>query len=345
MPLKLPYTFSSTKYRRKEMIDLALKDAFFAEIMHDLIDYGHEITFPVFGGAGAYQPHALTTEVLDTPEKQLMFTHGFAHEVEAGTFKAKIKLTSWFGRGGNAHSFLHELMHFYQDTLGLLLMPLKEQGVMPIIADLRTSVIALLFCEAWAEVEALRTCWSLKYKEIDDAPWKGALASPDWGDLAKFYAERMAENKGEAWAAAKVFEQWYNGKYRDYYEFHALNIYESDFERLSGDVDSAAKTNDAIKDHLRSVRIPTLLKKIPQDLVPKYFDHIDWENAAFNEPQNDLVLGRCDDFEAHYGVIENDALHEIKCASPPYLWARLRDSDIESSEVPPQSTMQFEYKG
>jgi|GEM_PF-1584082 len=357
------------------MIDCALKDSFFAPIVHDLIDYGHEITFPVFGGAGAYQPHAITTEALDTPEKQLMFTHGFAAEAEAGTFRAKIKLTSWFGRGGNAHSFLHELMHFYQDTLGLLLMPLKEQGKMPIMADLRTSVVALLFCEAWAEVEALRSCWAFKHKKIDDAPWKGALASPDWGDLAKFYAQRLAENRGEAHAAARTFEQWYKGKHRDYYEVHALEKHQSDFDRLSADVDlpslraegeaihkkdlcggrvdcrvAHAPRNDdrdgAIKDHFRSARIEGLLKKIPKDTVPEYFDLIDWGNAALNEPKNDIVLGRCKEFEDRYGVIENDALLDIKCASPPYLWKRLSEADAEASEVPPQTSMgEFEYKG
>jgi len=344
MPLKLPYIFSSAKDKRQEMIDLAMKDSFFEPIVHDLIDYGHEITFPIFGGAGAYQPHALTTEALDTPDKQIMFAQGFAAKVEEGAFKAKIQLSIWLRRGGNAHSFLHELMHFYQDTLGLLLMPLKEQGVMPIMANLRTSVIVLLFCEAWAEVEALRACWAFKYKEIDDDPWKGALASPDWGDLARFYYEKMNENRGEAWAAAQTFTQWYKDKNRAYYEHHALEIYTRDIVRLTEDVAGAAKTNDAIKNHLRSARIPALLKKIPQNIVPKYFDLIDWENDALNEPQYDLVLLRCKEAQEHYGVIENENIHEVKCASPPYLWKRLRDAEIAKSEVPPQSTMQFEHK-
>jgi hypothetical protein len=345
MPIKLPYTFCPIKDKRQAMIDVALKDPFFEPIVHDLIDYGHDITFPFFGGVGAYQPFAVSTEVLDTQDKQIMFAQGFASQAVAGAFKAKFRLSIWFGRGGNAHSFLHELMHFYQDMLGLLLMPLKEQGVMPIIADLRTSVIALLFCEAWAEVEALRTCWSLKTNGVDDAPWKGALNSPDWGGLARFYDARLCENKSEAWAAARTFEQWYKGRHRDYYEFHAIEIYESELVRVSADIDPASKTGDAIKEHLRSGRIPALLKKIPQDAVPKYFELIDWENAALNEPQNDLVLGRCDDATEHYGAVENYALHEIKCASPPYLWKQLRMAEIKSSQVPPQSTMQFEHKG
>ena len=345
MPFSLPYMLSSSKNKRQELIDYALQDSLFEGIVHDLIDFGYEITFSPFGGAGAYQSHTLMSEPLDTPEKQAAFSRGFWAKAEEGAFKAEIKLSLWLGKGGNCHSFLHELMHFYQDTMGLLLLPLKEQGVMPIMASLRTSVIALLFCEAWAEVEALRACRALKNKGIDDKPWKGALNSPDWGKLARFYDERLAENRGEAQAAASTFEQWYKGENRGYYEFHALEIYEGNFERMSGDIDGASKTNDAIRAHLRGARIPALLKKIPQEVVPKYFELIDLEKPTFNEPHNDMVLGRCNDSKTRFGVIENDALHEIKCASPPYLWKRLRKAEVEASEVPPQTSMgEFQYK-
>ena len=335
MSFDLRYLLMPKEQKREALIATALKDSFFVGIVHDLIDYGYEASFSPFGGAGAYQPHALETEPLDNLDKQMLFAQAFSKKVESGAFKAKIKLSVWLGQGGNAHSFLHELMHFYEDMLGLLLMPLKEQGVLPVMADLRTSVISLLFCEAWAEVEALRTCRSLKTKGLDTAPWIGALSSPDWGALARFYEDRLVENRGEAHAAARTFEQWYKGKQRGNYEYHALENYEKDFVRFTQDLDVAEKTDDAIKDHLRSARISGLLKKIPQHAVPKYFDLIDWENAAFNELHNDVVLGRCDAFETRYGPGKNDALHEIKVASPPYLWKRLRDAEIEASEVPP----------
>jgi hypothetical protein len=330
---------SSAKNKRQTLIDTALKDPFFEPIIHELIDYGYEVSFPVFGGAGAYHPHALTTERLDTPEKKLMFTHGFSAEEEVGTFKAKIRLTAWFGRGGNVHSFLHEVMHFYQDTLGLFLVPLKEQGVLPVMADLRSSVMVLLFCEAWAEVEALRTCWALKHRAVDDRPWAGALRSPDWGKLAKFYDERMAENRGEAYAAARTFEEWYKGSYRTYYERHAYEIYMYELERLTGDVEGGS-----ITEHLRHVILSDLLLRIPKDKRPSYFAQIDWTDEVFCAPACDFVLHQCADAKHCYWVSQNENWGEIKCASPPYLWKRLRMAEIEASEVPPQSTMEFEAK-
>ncbi len=338
--VKLPYILYilyTAKYKRKIMIDYALKDSFFEPIVHDLIDYGYEITFSIFGGAGAYHPHALTTEALDTPEKRSMFTNGFKREVEVGTFKAKIKLSLWLGRGGNIHSFLHELMHFYQDMLGFYLLPLKEQGVVPVMADARTSVIALLFCEAWAQVEALRACWSFRHRNVDSAPWKGALASPDWGSLARFYDKCMAENRGEAWAAAQTFEQWYKGKHRGYYEKYALSLYDLELERLTSDVDSASKTTGAITAHLRGADLFSLILKIPKGVVPSYFGKIDWKSELFNEPRNGSVLCKCADTKNCYWSSQNENIHEVKCASPPYLWKRLRMAEIEESEVPPLS--------
>lgn len=318
------------------MIALALEDMFFRPVVHEMIDYGYELGFSLFGGAGAYQPFAVSTEVLDSPEKQDMFVRGFLKQADSGAFKAKIKLSLWLGRGGNMHSFLHEIMHFYQDMLGLYLLPLKEQGVMPVMADMRTYIMAVLFCEAWAQIEALRTCRALKLKQIDDTAWRGALVSRDWGKLARFYDEKLAENKGESYAAARSFEQWYaQKKHRCFYERHAMGIYESEFIRFTDDLEGDSGNEGAIGERLRSASFSELLNKIPQDVVPKYFNEIDRNNAAFNEPCDETVLRRCNEKISQFGSAKPDSLHEIKCASAPYLWKKLRESDIANSEIPP----------
>lgn len=320
MSLNLSYIFSSKEQKRDVLIPYALQDSFFAPIVHDFIDYGYEISFCLFGGAGAYQPFALASEPLDTPEKQEQFARGFWCHSEEGRFKAKIKLSLWLGQAGNIHSFLHELMHFYQDTLGLYLLPLKEQGVVPVMADLRSSVLVFLFCEAWAEVEAIRTCWSLNHKGLDSRGWLGALGSPDWGALARFYDGLLQEGADEAVSAARTFERWYDMPQRRYYERQATGIYEREFLRLTCDVDK-----DKITDHLRCVKFSDLLLRIPQEHRPRYFEQVDW----------DLIQSQKLKFPERFSCACNDAWLDIKCASPPYLWKRLREGEIAGSQVPP----------
>ncbi len=335
MSLRVPYNFLSSRKKRDALLACAMEDSFFAPIAHDLIDYGYEITFSFSGGAGAYQPFALATEVLDMPEKQQMFSKGFERQVEAGVFKAIIRLSVCHGYGGHCHSFFHELMHFYQDMLGLYLLPLKERGVMPVMADLRTSITALLFCEAWAEVEALRTCWAFGYKGADKRPWEAAVRSRGRGALARYYGQCLDEGADEAVAAARAFERWYQGAHRLFYERHAARIYESEMLRLMDDVALPSERRDFIAAHLRGAPLSILLEKIPQDVIPRYFAQIDMDCDIFNEPRISGSLSRFCKVEDCFWSVSNTDVHEIKCASPPYLWRQLRQAEIQNAEVPP----------
>lgn len=309
-----------------------MRDTYFEPIIHDLIDYGHDISFSVFGGAGAYQPFALSTEELDTPEKQQQFSRGFWAMSESGQFRAKMKFSLWLGQGGNLHSFLHELMHFHQDMNGLYLSPLKEQGVLPMMLSLRSSIAAVLFCEAWAQTEAIRTCWSLREKG-DARGWKGAINSPDWKNLARSYDKDMQGGADEKVAATALFERWYRGEHRVFYERHAADCYEMDLARFTGDVQGLSDKNTA--QNLRELELPMLLARLPKDGLPSYLGHVDWENDLYNQPQDSAALDKVKEFEGKYGVPENTDIQQIKCGSPPYLWKRLRAVEITTSEVPP----------
>lgn len=326
------YIFMPRKEKINALLSFAMQDAYFEPIIHDLIDYGHDINFSFLGGAGAYQPFALSTEQIDTPEKQQQFSNGFWAMSEAGNLKAKIKLSLLLGQEGNIHSCLHELMHFYQDISGLYLSPLKEQGVLPIMLNLRSQIAALLFCEAWAQTEAIRTCWALR-EDGDKRGWMGATSSPDWKELALGYDKDMQGGTDEKVAAAAVFKRWYKGDHRSFYERHAMRCYDMDFARLTEDVQDVSDENAAQK--MIDLELPMLIARVAEDRVPKYFSQIDWHDDLVTQPQDKHVLASVKAFEDKYGVSENYDVQQIKCGSPPYLWKRLREVEITTSEVPP----------
>ncbi len=326
------YIFEPSKKKRDRLLSFAMKDDFFASIIHDLIDYGYEVKFSVFGTAGAYKPFALSTEKLDTTHKKQQFINGFWKISESGNMKAKIQLSSLLGARGNAHNFLHEIMHFYQDMYGLYFLPLKEQGVFPISLDANSNIVSMLFCEAWAEIETIRTCWALA-KKGDNSGWIGAINSPDWKDLAKNYDYDLQSGVDEAKAALNAFNSWYKSKQRLFYEMQALKIYKINFARYLEDIKDV---NDAqISDNLRSLGLSDILAFIPQNHIPKYFTQIDLSDELFNKPISANIIKSVNEIEQKYGAEHSSNIQDIRCGSPPYIWKRLRNAEVQSSEVPP----------
>ncbi len=294
-----------------------------AKIMDDLSDFGYEISFSTFGSAGSYQPFALATDKIDTPEKQHQFASGFWSMIGAGGALAKFKFSNLLSTDIAAHSFLHELMHFYQDMHGIYLLPLQEQGEFPVLLDAKSDIVATMFCEAWAEVEAIRISWALKGKG-----WRGAISSPDWKGLALNYDSDLRDGIDEAKAAANIFRGWYEGRHRVFYEKHALKAYESNLERYNNDAET-------IKGNFRKLELPMLIVRIPKPDMPNYFHQIDWDDEFYSSIKSNEVSARIEQLEETYGRADNTNIQDIKCGSPPYLWHRLREADKQASEIPP----------
>lgn len=300
--------------------------------MNDLIDFGCDIKFSFSKGTGAYTPFALSTEKLDTSEKQMQFSHGFWSMAEAGQMKAQMVFSLRLGRAGNCHSFLHEVMHFYQDMYGLYLIPIKETGVFPICLDLKSTIIGLLFCEAWAETEAIRTCWSLKNKG-NDTGWRGAITSHDWKALAVAYDKDLQDGIDEAKAAANTMERWYKGSHRLFYEKHAARIYDLNISRFTVDIPDFPDPQYSA--NFRALEVDQLFQRLPQDMLPKYLPYLDWTSDLFAQPRSLDVKAKIEEFEQLYGSVDDSDIQDIKCGSPVYLWKRLRMAETENSEVPP----------
>ncbi len=323
-PLNL---LTPSSYRRQEIISYVIQDKFMAGILNDLHDFGYEISFSAFGRAGEYQPFALSTEKIDSPEKQHQFASGFWHMIEAGRVKAKFKLSRLLSVDVNAHSFLHEMLHFYQDMHGIYLLPLQEKGEFPVLLDAKSDIVAIMFCEAWAQVEAIRISWALKERESISG-WNGAITSPDWRNLSLAYDNDLKNGVDEAVAAANIFKKWYEGKSRIFYEKQAIKVHESNLARYLNDV-------EFIKDNFRKLELPMLIVRIPKEGMPNFFHQIDWTDGLYSSIVSQSVLSRVQELEDIYGKADNTNIQQIKCGSPPYLWCRLREADKQASEVPP----------
>lgn len=308
--------FASSKIRIQRVFDYAVQDQFYAPIVHDLIDYGHDVHFSLFGVVGAYKPFALRSEPLNTPEKLALFHKNIDLKFGTGEMPARIRLSRFANEGRAVHSFLHEVMHFYQDMHGLFFTPLEEEGVFPIILDSKSSILATLFNEAWAEVEAIRAAYSFKHKGRD-AVWNAALGHADFGYLARRYEQDLGSGIDEGRAAAKMFMRWYDGAHRGFYEQHALGVYKDNMTRY--------KTH-AVYDTgcLRLLELPMLVARLPAGAVPQYFNHFDWISDVF-VPRIDV---------AEFDVAENNDVQNIKCGAPPYLWNRLRSAQAAQSDIP-----------
>lgn len=332
MPFNPFYILMSARRKRNTMISYAAQDKFFAGVVHDLMDFGHEVSFPLQGGAGAYQPFSVSTEAINTPEKQQQFTSGFWAMIEQGGVRAKLCFSAFSSADINAHYFLHELMHFYQDMHGLYLLPIHEQGVFPVLLDAKSDIVAILFCEAWAEVEAIRTSWALR-ESGHPSGWNGAITSPDWADLARAYDHDLSAGVDEAKAAADTFHRWYEGKHRRFYEEHALKIHETNLARFKEGVEGLNEAE--LTQNFRVLELPMLVARLPKGGIPKFFHQIDWTNDVYGKVALPDIIERIQGLEERYGVADNPNIQEIKCGAPPYLWHRLRSAAQQASEVPP----------
>ena len=324
----------SADRKKEEMFSFAMKDDFFAGILHDLIDFGYEINFSVFGGAGVYVPKALRTEQIDSPLKQQQFASGFWAKVEAGELRAKMRFSSLLSIDTNTHYFLHELMHFYQDMHGLYLTPLQEQGTAPICLDAKSYIVAIVFCEAWAETEAIRASWALREKG-DERGWSGVTKSPDWRELALAYDKDMQDGVDETKAAANTFQRWYEGKHREFYEKNGLSLYRElvlpDMPDRKRNMDAYNNYQDSLKDNLRQLELPMLIARIPKNDIPKFFHQIDWMDSLYSGVKTGWILHYID---RYYDMGTDSNIQQVKCGAPPYLWNRLRKAAQEASEIP-----------
>lgn len=329
--MAIQHLFLNSQKRVQDLIAAAAVDvALYEAVVEDFVDFGHKIDFYWRGGAGLYLPHILATERLDTARKSEMFSQAFLEQCDRKLFPARIGLLRMQSFALQLHTFLHEVMHFYQDMHGFYYAPLREEGVFPVMLDARSRVVLTLFNECWAACESIRAGWRLK-EQGHDAAWRGALMSKDWSDLARVYGENLGRGMDEADAALRMQEQWYNAPQREFYEREALAFFTQNIGQY------APKGTEVELNKFRTVRISDLIVRMPDEGALSYFKKMDVHNPLFTEIRTPLVLKAVESFEAKYIRADNPNIQDIKCGSPPYLWHRVLENARETSEIPPPS--------
>ncbi len=275
--------FKSKTEKTSWLLELANQDAFLKSIVEDLQKFGFEIKYSLLGRAGEYRPQALQTNV---PINDA-FLDTLKISIEAGEMPAKFKLSPRFGKSHMAHTFLHELIHFYQDMSGLFLTPLEHGSI--IQPDLKSHIEITLLCEAMAATEAIKASLRLK-KEGRPEAWNGAFWSLDWHDLTKNYTRDIGIGRSESEAAQNCFNGWYKSRLRHYYERRAFETYKNHGQ-----------------EH-RSVNMAELITLLPENQRPQYLNAL--KPALTRE----------------YKSSNNPNWQNIQIGSPPYLWKKFISS-------------------
>ncbi len=294
-------------------MQLVGKDAFFCSVMEELEKFGYQILFKWWGQAGSYHPYGISVaSEVDTGSKA--FQESFLRQVEHGDLLAEFKFSNRFGLAIISHTWLHELMHFYQDLHGLFLMPVQKKGQIPVMLDAQGEVTLMLFLEALAATEAIRASWRLQ-KHGDVMAWKGAMLSPDWRWLAKAYQRDVEAGTKEITAAQNLFKNWYQSALRKYYEKRTLKAIEKTFSRFS--------KSGNIQPNLRALFLPDLKKTFP---ILKQHDFLDWKALAdpfFHGAVTRSVQKSLARLEDRIGKADNMHISDIAIGAPPYLWKSL----------------------
>lgn len=222
-----------------------------------------KIRFSHHNAAGLYQPQRISTpsycsdaDILEAlaPQRNLQLN---------------IILSRWHSLAVSTHTFLHELVHVYQDMSGLFCLHRPDEAGRVIQLDVPSYVRVVLFSEAWAAVEAIRSSWSLKMRG-DDTAWRGAMASPDWRALSQVFMAEFRKHGCENAAAFLTFRAWYQAPIKQFYEALALR----DFHAL----DEAHAMYDV---QYRHVARRDLLKTFSGTHYPDYLADIDYSDDVY----------------------------------------------------------------
>jgi len=297
----LSYLTASDEHRVIQLLELARQDKFLDKILSRLDVLGIDIKFRFWGGPGQYSPQALSVASED------QFHEHFAQTVKQGDMACQFEFSPRHGQAVVVHTWVHELIHAYQDSLGLMMTPLQIDGRMPIILDARSEVQLMLLCESIATVEAIRASWRLKEQGID-AAWRGACLSFDWRKLAKSYEADIRADLSEEEAAINALANWFGMSQRLYYEKRAINMFK---KNLKGYQSSAGLADVDILPFLRTMSLQAMLSKLPSFLSSVYQ----------SMPEEISVQTMCEiqALEEKYGTCTNLSVDDIAVGSAPCL--------------------------
>lgn len=186
---------------KHQLINLARHTALLSPL---LSQFQPSIHFTLLKGAGGYIPQSLSH-----PPSQPLHV------------RPKFELSLRHGEPILAHTWIHELVHCWQDTKGWMFLCTKEP---PALLELESFIRIYLLCEAHAMVTAITLSYDLFQKGFD-LPWIGALTSPNWRNFARHYEQKKDPHT--------LYTLWEKSTQRCYYERKANDLWHKKYQALS----------------------------------------------------------------------------------------------------------------
>ncbi len=203
----------SDENKTQTLLDLAEKDIFMGSVLNALKAYGYNIEYRFFAGNGSYAPFGLSVSEFD----QEAFKAEFKEQMDAGLYKAAFEFSPRYLKSTTMLTWLHELVHFYQDMHGLFFTPLRIEGQPRFILDEDSAVWIVQACEMMAAIESLRAGWRLKQEQHMPEIWSGAQYSLNWMGFASLYeSEILKTTVDDSAACEKIAHKWLHSVQQKY---------------------------------------------------------------------------------------------------------------------------------
>lgn len=212
-PIYGGHLLDGDRARTARIFGLVRRDRQCRALLNQLVRFGYRMRFPWLGGNGHYKSHGVGVSGED-------YGGAFMSAHADGVFTADFAMSPRFGLGQNSFYFIHELMHFEQDMLGLLFSPLQRRHHQGVDLDQESRWRVVSFCESLAMVESIRAADRLR-RSGTAIVWEGALSSLDWGRAAQVYAQHSAGGDGSK-ASTSLLDYWHQHSAKRHYQRQAL---------------------------------------------------------------------------------------------------------------------------
>lgn len=263
----------SDENKTNVLFALVEKDQFMGDIAHHLKTYGYNICYKFFSGNGSYAPFGLSVSEFEKES----FQKEFRDQLEAGAYKASFEFSPRYLKNTTLLTWLHELIHFYQDMHGLFFTPLSIKGQPRFILDEDSAVWVVQACEMMAAVESIRAAWRLKEEHNIDNAWMGARYSLNWMGMAGLYErETKLSEHNDAEILMVLAKKWLHSVQQRYNASRTRAAHQSMLRHIE----------DALEPIEVSVDFESFVNAIPVN-HQSHFSYLDvlkpyWDNHAQN---------------------------------------------------------------
>lgn len=196
---------------RQELLKLLRQDAFFSNQLNRIPVRNIIVLRSGYGQKAAYKPRVNIGNL--------------SHDLD--DFFIKLFITNDLFYNMIVHSFYHELMHVYQDALGLMPYVVHDAKGKLVCLDEQSALKIFLFLESWAEAQALHSVHAYAEKN-GHVHWTKARRVAVCKAMHSRYERLKSEGKKTDFEKIlALMRLWYEGPQKKKYEQNFMRSYRS----------------------------------------------------------------------------------------------------------------------